>query len=277
MDPLSLSRLPPECLQRILHCVALQDDYVITLYALLRTSKDISASALPYLFSDFYKIYNGKHGWGASMAPRQRYTRFLLRSALGTLPKVVSFAIGFVNAPGSTADEPKSMIDYMACTRHLNLDMIDVNPNIRFPSEAPVCYPYPHHGQILPTPQFWPPTSQFWPPTQHFSPTQFLPPSLRDEFMPSMPHPPPPVGPFDAYNGIFGFPEVRAQFDDSIVYYELCWAIARPVLEQLESLTIPVIDMRRYLDAVHRLGRLRQVRFNLDKSFSRANEGATYA
>ncbi|KAF9181399.1 hypothetical protein BGZ50_005527 [Haplosporangium sp. Z 11] len=73
---------------------------------------------------------------------------------------------------------------------------------------------------------------------------------------------------YSAYDEVFGS-DANSQFRKTILYYEVCWSIASPILEQLESLTIPLVDVWRYLDSVRRLGQLECVRFNLDKTFSR--------
>ncbi|KAG0311632.1 hypothetical protein BGZ97_011733 [Linnemannia gamsii] len=49
------------------------------------------------------------------------------------------------------------------------------------------------------------------------------------------------------------------------VYREATWALAEPILEQLQSLTIPISDVDRYLGAVGRLTRLEHVDFILDE------------
>lgn len=68
-----------------------------------------------------------------------------------------------------------------------------------------------------------------------------------------------------SYDHIFGR-HARAMMRETIMYYEVCWSIANPISEQLESLTIPLIDAQRYLDNIHRLGKLTHVRFNVDNT-----------
>jgi hypothetical protein len=49
------------------------------------------------------------------------------------------------------------------------------------------------------------------------------------------------------------------------LYREACWALASPILGQLQSLTFPVSDLGRYSRAVDRLGNLERLHFLLDK------------
>ncbi|KAF9911500.1 hypothetical protein EC991_003302 [Linnemannia zychae] len=53
---------------------------------------------------------------------------------------------------------------------------------------------------------------------------------------------------------------------------EVTWIIARPILEQLRSLAIPVSDITRYFGAIDRLGHLEHVRFLLDELFDYGDE-----
>ncbi|KAH7042858.1 hypothetical protein BKA57DRAFT_470622 [Linnemannia elongata] len=86
--------------------------------------------------------------------------------------------------------------------------------------------------------------------------------------------PPPQFSPYDqiihhfssSYDHIFG-EHGRPEMHETIIYYEVCWSVANSISEQLESLTIPLIDARRYLDNIHRFGKLTRVRFNVDYTF----------
>ncbi|KAF9080927.1 hypothetical protein BGX23_001507, partial [Mortierella sp. AD031] len=50
----------------------------------------------------------------------------------------------------------------------------------------------------------------------------------------------------------------------AILYRQACWSLAHPILEQLQSLTIPVSDLERYSSVMDRLGNLEHLRFSLD-------------
>ncbi|KAF9545501.1 hypothetical protein EC957_010917 [Mortierella hygrophila] len=57
-----------------------------------------------------------------------------------------------------------------------------------------------------------------------------------------------------------------------ILRREVTWAIAGPILEQLQSLVIPVSDIVRYRSVIGRLSNLEQVRFSLDVPFHYGEE-----
>ncbi|KAF9154558.1 hypothetical protein BG015_000634 [Linnemannia schmuckeri] len=50
-----------------------------------------------------------------------------------------------------------------------------------------------------------------------------------------------------------------------ILRREVTWTIAMPIMEQLQSLVIPVSDIRRYHNAIDRLSNLEQIRCSLDE------------
>ncbi|KAF9135926.1 hypothetical protein BGX30_011393 [Mortierella sp. GBA39] len=52
-----------------------------------------------------------------------------------------------------------------------------------------------------------------------------------------------------------------------VLFRELNWTLANPILEQLQSMTIPVSDIKRYLGIIDRLCDLKQVWFHLDVIF----------
>ncbi|KAF9087023.1 hypothetical protein BGX23_008407, partial [Mortierella sp. AD031] len=52
-----------------------------------------------------------------------------------------------------------------------------------------------------------------------------------------------------------------------MLFREATWALSNPILEQLQSLTIPISLIDKYLGAVDRLGRLESVRFMMDELF----------
>ncbi|KAG0210524.1 hypothetical protein BGX33_004841 [Mortierella sp. NVP41] len=61
-----------------------------------------------------------------------------------------------------------------------------------------------------------------------------------------------------------------------ILYRETIWTLAAPVLDQLESLTIPLSDTHRYHGVIDSLGRLGPIQFILDELFDNGielNEG----
>ena len=297
MDP--LSKLPMECLKHILQIIADWDHKsTATLAALLMTNKHIFAATVPYLYSDAFKTKLG-HNRGPDHIHRQSFIRLLLgRIPINILPMIVSLEFGFnttTGYPGSHA-VANPIMDYIAYIQHLNLDMSDTNPRPivyeefpgqyrwltgrppLFPTSTPIPAPFPQPPPFSPLPPPFTATGLY---PQLYTPSP-PPPSLcavlpppwlltEDEFIslhsrtvgegPLEPH-------YSAYNEIFGS-DARSKFHKTILYYEVCWSITNPILEQLKSLTIPLVDVWRYLDSVRRLGQLECVRFNLDQSFSR--------
>jgi len=46
---------------------------------------------------------------------------------------------------------------------------------------------------------------------------------------------------------------------------DLTWTVCSPIFEQIEELAIPLSDMNRYLDVVHRFQSLKVVQFTMDE------------
>ncbi|KAG0050414.1 hypothetical protein BGZ89_003847 [Linnemannia elongata] len=57
------------------------------------------------------------------------------------------------------------------------------------------------------------------------------------------------------------------EYYHNVLYREATWSLAEPILEQLESLSFPISDIRRYLLIVGRLVRLARVHVHLDMVF----------
>ncbi|KAK5821480.1 hypothetical protein F5H01DRAFT_319018 [Linnemannia elongata] len=49
-----------------------------------------------------------------------------------------------------------------------------------------------------------------------------------------------------------------------VVYRELIWSLSVPILDQLESLTLPLSDIQRYYNVLHRLRNLKRIHFVKD-------------
>ncbi|KAF9541135.1 hypothetical protein EC957_003377 [Mortierella hygrophila] len=58
-----------------------------------------------------------------------------------------------------------------------------------------------------------------------------------------------------------------------IVYREVIWSLASPILDQLESLTIPLSEIDRYLQVVNRLGRLECIDLSIDEVYETGDLG----
>ncbi|KAG0282049.1 hypothetical protein BGZ96_000885 [Linnemannia gamsii] len=57
----------------------------------------------------------------------------------------------------------------------------------------------------------------------------------------------------------------------TILYRETVWSLAFPILDQLESLTIPLSDIDRYVEAIDRLGRLERIDVCIDEVYEDGN------
>ncbi|KAF9911497.1 hypothetical protein EC991_003299 [Linnemannia zychae] len=69
------------------------------------------------------------------------------------------------------------------------------------------------------------------------------------------------------YYGKYRYDWHLRQFYHVVLFREMTWALAEPVLEQLQSLTIPISGIDRYLAVVARLKQLESVQFLLDELF----------
>ncbi|KAF9901395.1 hypothetical protein EC991_006215 [Linnemannia zychae] len=240
-----LSKLPLECLQHILQHLADDTTALSSLIALLSTNKYIASITLPYIYADINNLVGGYSVSSITTKMRYSLVRMLLRwmflhgkdglsemlmlffgfdhdavcnrnsnnnnTSVGTC-NTANTKINHKNDNNSAVERPKSPFDYLAHIRHLNLDIMRVDPS-------------PQRVDSL---------------EAHFT----------------------------AYDDIFmSQPKIRRIYEGNIIYWEATWSIANPILQQLESLTIPLADIKRYMDAISRLGKLEHVRFNLDETF----------
>jgi hypothetical protein len=65
--------------------------------------------------------------------------------------------------------------------------------------------------------------------------------------------------------------EYLRHLHNTIVYRELVWSLASPILDRLESLTIPLSDIDRYLEVIDRLGRLERIEVTIDEVYEHGN------
>ncbi|KAF9901392.1 hypothetical protein EC991_006212 [Linnemannia zychae] len=244
MDP--FSNLPVECLHQILQLLADDNTTLSPLIALLSTNKYIASVTLPYIYADINKVVGGYSASSISRRMRHSLVRMLLQRVFldgkGGPSEMLRWHFELedvlisnndnncnMNKCGTTDDNTtgrnddrcpiariKSPFDYFAHIRHLNLNILHVDP--LYNSALPFCYR----------------------------------PSQNE-------------ADFAAYDYISISQPLKSE--GVSVYWEVTWLIANPVLEQLESLTIPLADIKRYMDAVSRLGRMEHLRFNLDESF----------
>ncbi|KAF9102741.1 hypothetical protein BGX29_004220 [Mortierella sp. GBA35] len=232
MDP--LSRLPLECLQHILHILA-RGSSTVALASLLRVSKTIASVALPYLYSDPFNMYVwntfkwtlGHRKWDSSSG--QQLARMLLSRVTTTeFPKAVSIYFGL-----DTDGFQPSPLDYTPHIHHLNLERKTLGPEVFAYYQDPL-------PEVLESVK---------------GDEEFQRACHTDRLLPS-------------YVGSFGdeksylYCQLRV-----MVNREAHWAIANPILEQLQSLTIPLSDIKRYLGAVDRFESLERLRFCLNEVF----------
>ncbi|KAK3845526.1 MAG: hypothetical protein J3R72DRAFT_487667 [Linnemannia gamsii] len=209
MDP--LSRLPLECLQHILQVLD-DDDNLTSLANLLTVNKYIASVALPYLYHDPYRLafHQGKRGYHHQWHRSINYeslTRMLLnRLPAVSLSKALSLALAIDPAESSTATAHSSL-DYLAHIRHFST-----------------------------------PAQESW--EQYLSITKLSPHQLAyiqseefDQIYQSQPFTP-------SYASHYRTKEKLVQrYYRTIICLDALWCLPDPILEQLQSFTIPVANL----------------------------------
>ncbi|KAG9069475.1 hypothetical protein KI688_010378 [Linnemannia hyalina] len=243
-----LAQLPLECFQSILQTLAHQAD-VSALATLLRVNKHIASITLPYLYRDLFlrSFHHWKTSEGDSDPPSSvdRLLRMLLShyvtAALvddNSIPKVVALALNLTAYRSTIATAPTSPLDYAAQIRCINLqDWAFLNQSVFYLSTL-----QPDLQEYIDGPEF----------------TVLCP---WDQFLPE-------------YERNNDSPIIRQGFLRVLLRRELTWTLANPILEQLQTLVIPVSDINRYLGVLDRLGRLECVRFLVDEVYSCGPGGA---
>ncbi|KAF9100088.1 hypothetical protein BGX23_006052 [Mortierella sp. AD031] len=230
MDP--LSRLPPECLQGIIR-ILFEENSTADLANLLQVNKYLAAATLPYLYADPFQISfhigNGIKNLPVSIDSLVCML-LLARHCVETteLPKVVSVAYNLdAHNPKTLTSSP---LDYLSHIQHLNL----LAPEVYY-SEMP--------GPIDPKISAYVREEGF---QQSCNLYRFIPGCFQDEDEKML--------------------LLLQQFRVDLLR-EANWAIAEPILEELQTLIIPVSDIKRYLGVVDRFTSLEHVRFCLDDIF----------
>ncbi|KAF9144429.1 hypothetical protein BG015_000117 [Linnemannia schmuckeri] len=226
MDP--LSKLPIECLQLILQ-VLVQERYNGALAALLQTNKYLATITLPFLYDNPYR--KGMHGYMSVQTTRSRIrsdhvlTRMLLSQLpLATLPPVISNLL--LGTTNATLPRP---VDYAAYIRHLCLPSWALDLDFYWPKGC-------HEREAL----------------AYMKSTEFIQLCKDHNLLP-------------CYEENLGTESEILQYHFQVILWrQACWSLASPILEQLQSLTIPVFDLDRYSDAIARLGNLEHLEFALD-------------
>ncbi|KAK3824148.1 MAG: hypothetical protein JOS17DRAFT_752101 [Linnemannia elongata] len=226
MDP--LSKLPIECLQLILQVLA-QDRQNGALAALLQTNKYIASITLPFLYENPYR--KGMHCYMSVQTTRSRVrsdhvlTRMLLHQLpLDTLPPALSHLL-----LETTKLSHRKPLDYAAFIHHLCL-----------PSWA------------LELDYYWPRGSHHRETRAYMKGAEFAQLCKDHNLLP-------------CYEENLGTESEILQYHFQVILWrQACWCLASPILEQLQSLTIPVFDLDRYSAAISRLGNLEHLEFALD-------------
>ncbi|KAG0269032.1 hypothetical protein BGZ95_002221 [Linnemannia exigua] len=240
MDP--LSKLPPECLQHILQILVNDNTSISSLIALLSTNKYIASMTLPYIYGDINKLDEGCAVSPVKNDQRACLVRMLLQQLFDEgLPEVVLLSYGFKTVSTTYDGE-----DNATSNDTYNRDDDEF-------SSARAKSPFDYLAFV-----------------RHFNlDLEHIIPKHRSLYGHSPqvtealePH-------FSAYDEIFmSRRAIRQVFEGAIIYWQVCWSLASPILEQLESLTIPLADIQRYMGVLDRLERLEHVRFNLDGLFA---------
>ncbi|KAF9900961.1 hypothetical protein EC991_006709 [Linnemannia zychae] len=217
-----LSRLPLECLQRILHTIAVEETQasftVLTKLALV--NRYISMATIPFLYRNpslFYTNYSNKRG-----------TRSFYRTLLASIP--------LANL------HPTLLLEF----------------NLEESNAVPISSPplnYLHHLVINP--------DDLWECSLQGYTTAFVQEKSSDiqEILNRLP---------SEYASTF-------QSEDTLLKHcycaflvrEMSWSLASPILEQLETLSIPTSDIRRYHQVISRIPKLAQLYIVLDDVYDR--------
>lgn len=255
MDP--LSSLPPECLHHIFDTLSLENS-ASTFAALIQTSRYLATVALPYLYRDPYRFFSdGRHHSRLkekTLTADFLITRIPTRTLLNSLPpsfvhsKILSLAfqpidpsvLGYegscttTSACETTDTSELPLMDYLAQIRHLHQKPWTIGSDqfMRWTGNRPGV------SKFILTREFHDLCNQ----------ANLLP--ILEQDLASV---------------IYG-PIYRQHCYQGLFFCEVNWALASSILERLQSLTIPFVDIGRYLEpsSVSRLGRLERVHFNMD-------------
>ncbi|KAF9147347.1 hypothetical protein BG015_011036, partial [Linnemannia schmuckeri] len=229
-----LLQLPPECLQHIIQYLDPKDTAV-----LLRVNKVVASLALPYLYNNpfhhsFHTLFFFTDNSSYSISHLIRLL-LIISGQLSSphLHKAVSVAYGLESdsdlIPPAHSPSP---LNYMVHLRYLDLGRwSEAIPLFAYFSSPP-----DHILDYLNTPEF-----------HSIAGLDRLLPSYIRRNLP------------DQYG-------VQAAFR-VVLFRELSWTLAYPLFKQLQSLTIPVSDIKRYLEIIDQLCNLEQVWFHLDVIF----------
>ncbi|KAF9156094.1 hypothetical protein BG015_007271 [Linnemannia schmuckeri] len=248
----ALSQLPLECLRHILRILA-QDNKQGTLAALLSVNKYFASVTLPFLYNTPFhqtsyaasKLDVENNGQTLPTATLLTKTLLSQLANLADLPKAVlmAYSLDTTSRDGRDNDNDNSSpsplppslsrLEYLQHIRHLDVD-------------------HPLEGG-----DGW-----YCGPGMDFS-DELCTYIQQDEFaaLHRLDH----IAPDELLN----FPRkstlIRCLW--VVLRREVSWALARPILKQLQSLAIPLSSLNRYAGVVDRLGSLEHIRFFLDEIY----------
>ncbi|KAF9901393.1 hypothetical protein EC991_006213 [Linnemannia zychae] len=228
MDP--LARLPVECLQLILKFITETEGTISTrtLAALLCVNKYIATVTVPFLYCDPYR--------GNSMPPYgrliQRPCTFLSFLPVENIPQLLSLRLAqypsYFPSPAEPAFDYLTHIRHL-CPPHFHIGCGTFDPNKYFPNQEELDYFRGDECEQL--------RKSVWTASTYLD-------SLCSKLQ------------FDAH------------LHNVIIYRQMLWSIASPILDRLESLTILVSDMDRYREQINRLERLEKIEFKFDDVYT---------
>ncbi|KAH7038647.1 hypothetical protein BKA57DRAFT_473822 [Linnemannia elongata] len=251
MDP--LSQLPLECLHVIIHFILTDNNKPLaTLSRLLCVNKYLASVALPFIYSNPFPLsFSSEQGKETRLSRTDKGYHFLTRmlilrppftnatdSSVSNLisvclrPQLIYTVTGETNGNNIVTPPVPSSLNYFAHIRHLNLDVGAMDP-------------------------LQPLSQEDWRSEQmYFLSNEFS--QLRRSHHLAR-----------AYADLLYHQQGPVSIHRRLLLYrEVTWLFANNVLEQLQSLTIPLSDIKRYINIVCRMGSLEHIRYLLDEAWT---------
>ncbi|KAF9079754.1 hypothetical protein BGX23_003307, partial [Mortierella sp. AD031] len=247
MDP--LSQLPLECLYRILETLA-QDNNSAALAALLRTSRYFSTVTLPFLYKEPFKFapFVSHHNEKEDIPIVSRIpTRALFASIPhSNLSKVLILGLELPVTDSALDAEPTTTIASVAAVTPSSLLSLNYFAQIRHLHLQPWAVGVDH---------LWK-----W----SHAPPSVLAYIQTEEFVQKC-----KLSNLTPIPNWLGIPKLDSEFYQRcyqvLFFREASWALASPILEQLQSLSIPFSQIEWYVAEMRRLRSLERVIFVMDE------------
>ncbi|KAF9920748.1 hypothetical protein FBU30_009340 [Linnemannia zychae] len=242
-----LSNLPLECMEHILQYILQDNDPSIikaTLGALICTSKHLALITAPFLYSNPFRFTTHRVDYFSGQK-HVRVTSPILTEMLldhidsvyaPDIPTVVRLAYGLkINTKQNQPPHPALTsattfrLDYSTYLQHLDVEWA-TSGNYQDPPW--IKYPSDIKKYLR---------------GEEYEKLCFL-----DQLL-------------DSFKSYYGNVHIISWCLWHILRREVTWVIAQPIMEQLRSLVIPVMDIKRYMDNLVRLSQLEHIRFSLDE------------